>query len=482
LDDKRFDQLARMVGKGASRRSIIKGLLGLGGSAIAGTVVTNDADARFVGTRPTIPPPPPPACPSGQAKCNGICCPYGRCFDGVCCPDAGSTRCGAGCCPAGRQCTTDGDCCPAGQDACGAICCPDGTCARSGNTDICCVVTAQNPGAFLCGLECCASELQCCDGECCPAGTVCLTRLFPEGPFVEEEICCPIARTCDNRCCPEGQVCCPGTAGNLVCFAGTACPTTTTTTTAAPTTTTTAGPTTTTTAGPNTTTTAGPITTTTTGPTTTTTAGQCAGAQESCATLPCCAGLDCHPLVEKCGQPCNQPDGCAPIAGFCETVCDFNVCIGRDCSAGSEVCCADGCQPSTAFIECEHDPELCCENLQSQCCPTDGCCLGACYGGASGVEFCCPQESTLCPGGQSCAAQGECCSDCSELDDQDNCRVGVCSPIEDCEAQSTCPNGNCCGGECLTGFACCDDDDCDSSPGCSVGTCDCNDGFCGPTG
>ena len=32
MDDKRFDHLAKLVGKGASRRSILKGLLGLGGA------------------------------------------------------------------------------------------------------------------------------------------------------------------------------------------------------------------------------------------------------------------------------------------------------------------------------------------------------------------------------------------------------------------------------------------------------------------
>ena len=60
MDDKRFDHLVRLVGTGASRRSILKGLLGLGGVVATGTVAADTADARGRGTRPTIPPPPPP--------------------------------------------------------------------------------------------------------------------------------------------------------------------------------------------------------------------------------------------------------------------------------------------------------------------------------------------------------------------------------------------------------------------------------------
>src|SRR5688500_19787473 len=60
MDDRRFDQLTRMVGRGASRRSILKGLLGLGGAAVAGATASDAVDARQTGSRPTIPPPPPP--------------------------------------------------------------------------------------------------------------------------------------------------------------------------------------------------------------------------------------------------------------------------------------------------------------------------------------------------------------------------------------------------------------------------------------
>src|SRR5688572_16417297 len=59
MDNKQFDDLVRLFGKGASRRSILKGLLGLGGASVAVTQAAR-VDARTIGVRPTIPPPPPP--------------------------------------------------------------------------------------------------------------------------------------------------------------------------------------------------------------------------------------------------------------------------------------------------------------------------------------------------------------------------------------------------------------------------------------
>ena len=60
MDDKRFDNLARLVGRGASRRTILKGLLGLGGTAVSGSIAADGVDARGPFTRTRIPPPPPP--------------------------------------------------------------------------------------------------------------------------------------------------------------------------------------------------------------------------------------------------------------------------------------------------------------------------------------------------------------------------------------------------------------------------------------
>src|SRR5687767_13419590 len=108
MDDRHFDRLAKLVGAGSSRRSILKGLVGLGGTALVGSVATDTANARPISTRPTIPPPPPPPPPTTT--------------------------------------TTTAAPCPDGQEQCPAstLCCPEETCALSGNRAICCDGTEGN--------------------------------------------------------------------------------------------------------------------------------------------------------------------------------------------------------------------------------------------------------------------------------------------------------------------------------------------------
>ncbi len=55
MDDRQFDSLAKALAEGKSRRSVLKGLLGLGGAAVAGRVCWRGR-ARRQGDRP----PPPP--------------------------------------------------------------------------------------------------------------------------------------------------------------------------------------------------------------------------------------------------------------------------------------------------------------------------------------------------------------------------------------------------------------------------------------
>ena len=145
MDGQRFDRLTRAFASGASRRSLLRGLLGIGGAAAVAAVVADDTDAR----RSSGSPPP-----------NRI-----------------------------TSTTT---------------------------------TTLPPCAGARCGYDCCETEAQCCDNECCPAGYDCLTFHFPEGPFVEEETCCPTERVCDTetiKCCPEGQKCCDGEciAANVCC-------------------------------------------------------------------------------------------------------------------------------------------------------------------------------------------------------------------------------------------------------------------------
>ncbi len=184
MDGQQFDWFVRSFATRASRRSLLKGLIGLGGASAGGILPTPGVDARSISTRPTVPPPAKPTipttttCPPGESACGSTCCPEDACRrDGTCCDVPGDVVCTGG-----------------------LVCCSAGTCARSGNADFCCD-GQDGHGSFPCGLECCPTSEQCCDRECCNATHTCLTRVFPEGPFVQEEVCCPTHLTCDDRCC-----------------------------------------------------------------------------------------------------------------------------------------------------------------------------------------------------------------------------------------------------------------------------------------
>jgi hypothetical protein len=161
MDDRRFDALVRAIGQSGSRRTLIKGALGLGGLAAFGGMARHDlAEAA---RRPT-PTPRPVSCPGQQVPCEtGCCCPDGlsKC-GGACCPDGAAECCDGACCYG--ECYGEELCCPTGS----AIC-PDGIC---------------------------------CDGRCMDDGT-----------------CCPGLRACDGRaCCPEDMHCCRPRPGAFLCI------------------------------------------------------------------------------------------------------------------------------------------------------------------------------------------------------------------------------------------------------------------------
>ena len=146
MDGKRFDELIRLLGSGASRRDVLKGLFGVAIGSYA-TLNSTKTDARTLGTRPTVPPPPPPASTTSTTLAPTTTTPDP-------CPASAGFRCGRECCSGGA--------------------------------------------------------LQCCDGECCGNGNVCLTRAFDgESELVKEETCCPALQTCDGQCC-EGTCFDPG--------------------------------------------------------------------------------------------------------------------------------------------------------------------------------------------------------------------------------------------------------------------------------
>src|SRR6478736_446946 len=167
MDDRRFDALARAVARGTSRRSVLKGLLGLGGVAIAGDALLEE-DA-LAARRPT-PTPKPPRCPGQQIPCAAGCC----------CP-AGLETCGPACCtedsiPAPL---------PGHSECCDGACCA-GTCYGE---ELCCA-TNNRDGELLPLEHICAST----DGtQCCGA----------------DQLCCQFDGCCDTICWGGDEFCCP---------------------------------------------------------------------------------------------------------------------------------------------------------------------------------------------------------------------------------------------------------------------------------
>ncbi len=152
--------LTKALAQGRSRRSLLKGFLGLGGAATVGALLASDTDAARRGysgpkPQPTVVP-GPPTCNSqncyGCRECvNGVCTanPQQLCYDhtnecltSVCNPDGGCSypfdcRVKEGCCGFDQYCDlSTGACmnCPGNlcqSSAAGPVCC-------SGATPNCC--------------------------------------------------------------------------------------------------------------------------------------------------------------------------------------------------------------------------------------------------------------------------------------------------------------------------------------------------------
>src|SRR5215211_1549935 len=143
MDDKRFDSITRALASGANRRTVLKGLLGLGGIAAVGSVA-RDQNPTGAARRPTNPSPTPVKCPGQQTPCGNTCC----------CPATAPNKCGPDCCTGLR---TDPYPRPATHSECG--------------------------------------DNECCFGTYTPEEFCCPTNLLPGGGP-------PIANVCANgQCC-----------------------------------------------------------------------------------------------------------------------------------------------------------------------------------------------------------------------------------------------------------------------------------------
>lgn len=412
MDDRRFDALARSLAGASSRRSILRGLLGIGGALTGWSALEAETDAA---RRPT-PTPTPMRCP-GQQTWDGFLCV---------CPGDAPHQCGPACCtgthddPYLRP--------PEHSECCDNACCL-GTCYGE---ELCCPTNEQGTDLFplppshkVCdgpdGQVCCESVQQCCfvDG-CCD--TVCY------GGMVGNDFCCDVDRFCpgidqeSGLCCAGGETCCgAGTAENVcvdLSLEGSCC-----------------------------------------------TIDDCSldpggcpvvCAANQCLPAPCDAGEVC------CNGACCPADRCNVAAGVCcddgQSVCgsDVDACCAAPlvCCAGSATCCSDAQCNDSGFC-CSGDDIAC----LGDCCPAERCGAGGCCepGMIACGAGCCDSATQYCTESQTCACtSGQCCngdtSTCSQLGFDPQCVAcveGTCSDaglqFQDCGTDGWCNAGSCIG-------------------------------------
>ena len=208
MDDQRFDEVARGLATGISRRTLLR-LFGVGGAGFLGS---GGALARL--RSDVVAAPPPDAC---QTQLGGHCTTAIPCCHGICDDDG---RCG--CLPGKVPC--DGACVApvafesdaANCGACGKVCdgrCVGGSCEQAPPPE------ETEPRCALneppCGDRCCPVWMSCVEGECraCPPETDCLHTGFARcGAYTTERLCCP-APAVAACCCDSAPGAGDGWAG-----------------------------------------------------------------------------------------------------------------------------------------------------------------------------------------------------------------------------------------------------------------------------
>lgn len=387
MDDRRFDSLVKALAEGSSRRSLLKGLLGLGGVAVAGSSLreSNVEAAR----RPT-PTPKPPTCPGKQTPQGGQC---------VCIapPAPGTQKCGPDCCnPTGvgplhseccdnaccyGHCFGEELCCPTDNYCPGAnraqdLCCPDGErcCGAGASGNVCvdlaagqCCSTGDcgSPGPGECARECVAGlcvPVVCSEGQICCEGACVSSQSFVACPS-DPAGCCDLSA--GENCCGAGG-CCPGNLCNEI---GGVC---------------------------------------------------CEPGERACGTG---ENACCEPPLQCCGSGsasvCCQPGFCLGGNVCCsggEIPCGSACCLSGQCNQESYQCCPPGTTPcvngccapdpceGVVCGSCEHcDAGLCADNLDFTACDSGYCRNGICHP--------CIADTTVEPL-FSCSFDVECCSGC----------------------------------------------------------------------
>jgi hypothetical protein len=220
MDGQRFDQLARLVGQGASRRNVVKGLLGL----IAGGVgVALKGERALAG------------CQSLGMECNPEI--IGHCCGNICLPTIGdgpAYTCQRPCSSVGDPCSTTGE--GGLLDCCAGYVCTEGVCAEIG-PQVCSADTDCDPCHACIDGACvwqCAGVCESCDassgahGTCvfdCRASDSGSGCCESNGTCSQETGTCQVPAECavDADCLANGGVdgvppiCCNGTCVDAEC-------------------------------------------------------------------------------------------------------------------------------------------------------------------------------------------------------------------------------------------------------------------------
>lgn len=389
LDDRRFDALTKSFAAGRSRRTLLKGLLGLGGAAVAaGAGRTPPTDAA---RRPTPTPKPLKCpgvqipvdgeciCPDGLDKCGPACCnetaPLGspehsECCDNACC--FGKCMGEELCCPTSQLCLGDGTspdlCCSSSES-----CCNGGTagntCVEVTGEGFCCeasdcagVCGACNPETHQCytpeGYSPCGTGC-CLNGQCTTSGACCGSGLSPCGAT-----CCELGQ------CNDSGVCCTG--DDIACLAS-CCP------------------------------------------------------RDVCGSEGCC-----EEDFFSCGGVCCRPGQCTSDLICCPVQQD--VC-GAICCGDNEMCQNGQCVCNPVSIPCNGQcvTDQCCDDDTSTCLAEAGmdADCSTCQAGT------CVALPTYTPCGESgyCAARGH-CSDCKSF-------ASTCEDSRECCSDLVCNNNEC---------------------------------------
>jgi len=224
MDDRRFDALVRSLANGHSRRTVLKGLLVLGGLAAGAGFQATEA-ARRPAPTPTVPKCPGRqtwnvsasacTCPSGSSQCGAECCDTGVsvCCDNACCH--GECYGEELCCPTGRV-VCDGTCCAAGEQCCerngAGVCVPANVTCCESDTDCASHVSCDGLVAHhsTCVDWICADSVQDCAGSDVCTSYGCLDGVCSASPIpncCESDTECQAIDDCTPADCLENHTC-----------------------------------------------------------------------------------------------------------------------------------------------------------------------------------------------------------------------------------------------------------------------------------